>query len=195
MAIVPFIRRATVKIHRIIAFSRAIYRSTRHSNLFAFTRIYLLSIYRDLRYTFRDCSGSLGSWAICDPYILDFSINTSFRTLEFAPSFRVSNNSSLFRNFFDPLLFFSFFTKARYRTIFARNDSKSLPPKEFFENEIYIYIYGEDNFEWASRRNEDGSEIRTMIYDPLIKIVINSRMKSGGRLYALVLDGLYRSIR
>lgn len=38
----------------------------------------------------------------------------------------------------------------------------------------------------VSRRNEDGSEIRTMIYDPLIKIVINSRMKSGGRLYALV---------
>lgn len=194
MAIVPFIRRATVKIHRIIAFSRAIYRSTRHSNLFAFTRIYLLSIYRDLRYTFRDCSGSLGSWAICDPYILDFSINTSFRTLEFAPSFRVSNNSSLFRNFFDPLLFFSFFTKARYRTIFARTIRNHFPQKNFSKTR-YIYIYGEDNFEWASRRNEDGSEIRTMIYDPLIKIVINSRMKSGGRLYALVLDGLYRSIR
>lgn len=139
MAIVPFIRRATVKIHRIIAFSRAIYRSTRHSNLFAFTRIYLLSIYRDLRYTFRDCSGSLGSWAICDPYILDFSINTSFRTLEFAPSSRVSNNSSLFRNFFDPLLFFSFFTKARYRTIFARTIRNHFPQKNFSKT-IYIYM-------------------------------------------------------
>lgn len=193
MAIVPFIRRATVKIHRIIAFSRAIYRSTRHSNLFAFTRIYLLSIYRDLRYTFRDCSGSLGSWAICDPYILDFSINTSFRTLEFAPSFRVSNNSSLFRNFFDPLLFFLSLRKLDIeRSLRERFEITS--PKRIFRKRD-IYIYGEDNFEWASRRNEDGSEIRTMIYDPLIKIVINSRMKSGGRLYALVLDGLYRSIR
>lgn len=141
MAIVPFIRRATVKIHRIIAFSRAIYRSTRHSNLFAFTRIYLLSIYRDLRYTFRDCSGSLGSWAICDPYILDFSINTSFRTLEFAPSSRVSNNSSLFRNFFDPLLFFLSLRKLDIERSLRERFEITSPKRIFRKRDIYIYIW------------------------------------------------------